>query len=289
MIFNMNKIFKRNVLYVFILLMFFKNSDAQEVLVRDNPWGFYSIQWTFDSDLKNVQRIDVPITINEDVPDEYQLFVQVAQGSTTEDRDFYAGIQTNLMDKGNGAVFSRWAKNDGKSNQEVLSVSDVSDYEFYEIDDYEGSFCSVRRKFAFEKGNYTMSFVKNGTWISYEVNGTLIGKINFKEEQWNLKTELAAFLEIYGGGNNKNSNIESDEIPYINITFGRPVVSMVNNIKLKPGQAYVMDYGKNESNGKYANITTSLKSKDGINVIVDWKKLKYSSRMVEERFEFKTE
>ena len=269
--------------------MFFKNSDAQEVLVRDNPWGFYSIQWTFDSDLKNVQRIDVPITINEDVPDEYQLFVQVAQGSTTEDRGFYGGIQTNLMDKGNGAVFSRWANNEGKSNQEVLSVSDVSDYEFYEIDDYEGSFCSVRRRFPFEKGNYTMSFVKNGTWISYEVNGVLIGKINFKEEQWNLKTELAAFLEIYGGGNNKNSNIESNEIPYINITFGRPVVSMVNNIKLKPGQAYVMDYGKNESNGKYANITTSLKSKDGINVIVDWKKLKYSSRMVEERFEFKTE
>ena len=269
--------------------MFFKNSDAQEVLVRDNPWGFYSIQWTFDSDLKNVQRIDVPITINEDVPDEYQLFVQVAQGTTTEDRDFYGGIQTNLMDKGNGAVFSRWAKNDGKKNIEILSAADVSDYEFYEIDDYEGSFCSVRRKFAFEKGNYTMSFVKNGTWISYEVNGVLIGKINFKEEQWNLKTELAAFLEIYGGGNNKNSNIESNEIPYINITFGRPVVSIVNNIKLKPGQAYVMDYGKNESNGKYANITTSLKSKDGINVIVDWKKLKYSSRMVEERFEFKTE
>jgi len=271
-------------------LLFLKNSaNSQEVLVRDNPWGFYSIQWTFESDIKNVQRIDVPITINEDVPDDYQLFVQVAQGTTTDDKDFYGGIQTNIMDKGNGAVFSRWAKNGGKKNKEILDIADVSDYEFYEIDDYEGSFCSVRRRFPFEKGNYTMSFVKNGTWISYEVNGVLIGKINFKEKQWNLKTELAAFLEIYGGGNNKSSNIESNEIPYINITFGRPVVSMVNNIKLKPGQAYVIDYGKNESNGKYANITTSLKSKDGINVIVDWKKLKYSSRMVEERFEFKTE
>ena len=91
--------------------MFLKNSaNSQEVLVRDNPWGFYSIQWTFESDIKNVQRIDVPITINEDVPDDYQLFVQVAQGTTTDDKDFYGGIQTNIMDKGNGAVFSRWAK-----------------------------------------------------------------------------------------------------------------------------------------------------------------------------------
>jgi len=269
--------------------MFFKNSYTQEVLVRDNPWGFYSIQWTFESDLNNLIRIDVPITINEDVPDEYQLFVQVAQGSTTDDRDFYGGIQTNLMDKGNGAVFSRWAQNDGKKNAEKLSITDVSDYEFYEIDDYEGSFCSVRRKFAFEKGTYTMSFVKNGTWISYEVNGTLIGKINFKEEQWSLKPELTAFLEIYGGGNNKNSNIESDDIPYINITFGRPVITTAKNFRLKPYEANVTDYGKNESNGKFANITKSLKTSDGINAIVDWKKLKYSTKELEERFQFKTE
>jgi hypothetical protein len=285
----MNNIFIRNTIYVFILLMFFKNSDAQEVLVRDNPWGFYSIQWTFESVINNVQRIDVPITINEDVPDDYQLFVQVAQGTTTEDRDFYAGIQTNIMDKGNGAVFSRWAKNDAKKNKEVLSAADVSDYEFYEIDDYEGSFCSVRRRFPFEKGSYTMSFVKNGTWISYEVNGTLIGKINFKEEQWNLTGALTAFLEIYGGGNNKNSNIESDEIPYINITFGRPVITTAKNIRVKPYEANVTDYGKNESNGKFANITTSTKKTDGINAIVDWKKVKYSSKEVQERFEFKTE
>jgi len=268
--------------------VFFKNSYAQDVLARDNPWGFYSIQWTFESDINNVQRIDVPITINEDVPDEFQLFVQIAQGSTTDDKDFYGGIQTNLMDKGNGAVFSRWAKNDGKKNKEILSIADVSDYEFYEIDDYEGSFCSVRRKYTFAKGNYTMSFVKNGTWISYEVNGTLIGKINFKEEQWNLRQELTAFLEIYGGGNNKNSNIESNEIPYINITFDRPVITTAKNIRIKPYQANLTDYGKNESNGKYANITTSLKKMDGINAIVDWKKVKYSIKEVEERFEFKT-
>ena len=285
----MNTTLIRNIIYVFILLMFFKNSNAQDVLARDNPWGFYSIQWSFDSELNNVLRIDVPITINEDVTDEYQLFVQVAQGSTTDDKDFYGGIQTNLMDKGNGAVFSRWAQNDGKSNKEKLSISDISDYEFYEIDDYEGSFCSVRRRFPFDKGSYTMSFIKNGTWINYEVNGTLIGKINFKEEQWNLKPELTAFLEIYGGGNNKNSNIESNEIPYINITFDRPVITTAKNTGIKPYQANVTDYGKNESNGKYANITTSLKTKDGINAIVDWKKVKYSSKEVEEQFQFKTD
>lgn len=280
----------KNIIYVFIVFMFFKNSsNAQDVIVRDNPWGFYSIQWTYEFDLIDVLRIDVPITINEDVLDEYQLFVQIAQSSTTDDKDFYGGIQTNLMDKGNGAVFSRWAKNDGKSNAEKLSISDISDYQFYEIDDYEGSFCSVRRKYAFDKGSYTMSFIKSGTWISYEVNGILIGKINFKKEQWNLKPNLTAFLEIYGGGNNKDSDIESNEIPYINITFDRPIISMANNSKLKPDQAYINDYGKNESNGKYANITTSLKSKDGINVIVDWTKLKYSTKEVGEWIHFKTE
>ncbi len=45
--------------------MFFKNSNAQEVLVRDNPWGFYSIEWTFESVINNVQRIDVPITAHQ--------------------------------------------------------------------------------------------------------------------------------------------------------------------------------------------------------------------------------
>jgi len=280
----------RKTIYVLILLMLFKNTTfAQEVLISDSPWGFYSIQWTYESNLIDIQRIDVPITIHEDVPDEYQLFVQIAQGSTTDDIDFYGGIQTNLMDKGNGAVFSRWAKNDGMSNAEKLGISDISDYQFYEIDDYEGSFCSVRRKCAFDKGSYNMSFIKKGTWISYEVNGILIGKINFKEEKWNLKPELTAFLEIYGGGNNKDGNIESNEIPYIHVTFDRPIVSMANNNKLKPNQAYVIDYGKNESNGKFTNITTSLKSKDGINAIVDWEKVKYSTKEVEERFEFKTE
>lgn len=270
--------------------MFFKSStNAQDVLVRDNPWGFYSIQWTYESGLDNVQRIDVPITIHEDVPDEYRLFVQIAQGLTTDDKAFYGGIQTNLMDKGNGAVFSRWAQNDGKSNAEKLSISDVSDYQFYEIDDYEGSFCSVRRKYPFDKGSYTMSFIKNGTWISYEVNGVLIGKINFKEEHWSLEPDLIAFLEIYGGGNNNDSNIESNEIPYINITFGRPVISMANNIRIKPNQAYTNDYGRNESNGKFANITTSLKSKDGINVIADWNKLKYSTKEAAEWIQFETE
>jgi len=279
----------RNTIYISILLIFFKNSDAQEVLVRDLPWGFYSIQWTFESDINNVQRIDVPITINENVPDEYQLFVQVAEGTTTDDKDFYGGIQTNLMDMGNGAVFSRWSENDGKKNQEKLSAADVSDYEYYEIDDYEGSFCSVRRRYTFEKGNYTMSFVKNGTWISYEVNGTLIGKINFKDEQWNLKPELTAFLEIYGGGNNKNRNIESNEIPYINITFGRPVITTEKNIRVKPNVANIVDYGWNESKDKFAHITTSVKKTDGINAIVDWKKVKYSSNESEEQFEFRTE
>ena len=55
----------RNIIYFFILLMFFKNSNAQEVLVRDNPWGFYSIEWTFESVINNVQRIDVPITAHQ--------------------------------------------------------------------------------------------------------------------------------------------------------------------------------------------------------------------------------
>lgn len=289
MIINHNSAFLRNIIYVFFILMFFKNSNAQEVLARDNPWGFYSIQWSFESGLDNVLRIDVPITIHEDVPDEYRLFVQVAQGSTTDDRAFYGGIQTNLMDKGNGAIFSRWAQYDGKPNAEKLSILDVSDYQFYEIGDYEGSFCSVRRKYSFDKGSYTMSFIKNGTWISYEVNGVLIGKINFREEQWNLEPYLIAFLEIYGGGNNENSNIESNEIPYINITFGRPVISMANNIKVKPNQAYTNDYGRNESNGKFANITASLKSKDGINVIAGWNKLKYSNKESGKWIQFETE
>lgn len=281
----------KKIIYVFCLLSFFKNSSsAQDTIAINRPWGFYSIQWWFESNLNEVQRIDIPIIINEDVPDEYQLFVKVAQGSTENGRVFYGGLQTNVgnkvndslyTDEGNGAIFSRWAQNDGKQNEEKLTISDVSDYQFYEIDDYEGSFCSVRRKIKFDKGSYTLSFIKEGTWINYEVNNVLIGKINFKDEKWNLIPYLVAFLEIYGGGNNKNDHIESNEIPYINITFNRPVITTNNNFKLKPNRAFIEDYGKNDSNGKVANITTSVKTADGINVVVDWKKLTYSTEEAE--------
>jgi hypothetical protein len=281
----------KKLIYVFCLISFFKNSSsAQDTIAISRPWGFYSIYWSFESNLNEVQRIDIPIIINEDVPDEYQLFVQVAQGKTENGRVFYGGLQTNVgnevndsiyTDEGNGAIFSRWAQNDGKQDEEKLTISDVSDYQFYEIDDYEGSFCSVRRKMKFDKGSYILSFIKEGTWINYEVNNVLIGKINFKDEKWNLKPYLSAFLEIYGGGNNKNDHIESNEIPYINITFNRPVITTSNNFKLKPIYALIQDYGKNDSNSKVANnITTSVKTADGISVVVDWENLIYSTKEV---------
>lgn len=281
----------KKLIYVFCLISFFKSSsNAQEIIAINRPWGFYSIRWSFESNLNEVQRIDIPIIINEDIPDEYQLFVQVAQGKTENGRLFYGGLQTNVgnevhdliyTDKGNGAIFSRWAQNDGKQDEEKLTISDVSDYQFYEIADYEGSYCSVSRKIKFDKGSYTLSFIKEGTWVNYEVNNVLIGKINFKDENWNLEPYLIAFLEIYGGGNNKNDHIESNEIPYINITFNRPVITTNNDFKLKPIYAFIKDYGKNDSNGKVAIITTSVKTADGINVVVDWKKLTYSTEKVE--------
>ena len=77
-----------------------------------------------------------------------------------------------------------------------------------------------------------------------------------------------------------------NQIRYINITFNRPVITTNTDFKLKPNQALINDYGKNDSNGKVANITTSVKTVDGINVIVDWKNLIYSTEEVREKILF---
>lgn len=49
-----------------------------------NPLGFYNIQCTFNTNLKDIDRMDIPFDILEDVSDDYKFYVQVEQGTTID-------------------------------------------------------------------------------------------------------------------------------------------------------------------------------------------------------------
>lgn len=236
------------------------NSNSQQVLGPSN-WHPYIAIWSFNWDaLTDIERIDCPVRFNKIIPKEYHVYVQVYYEGTKNSQQFYGGI----IDR--AAMFARWPQYHSQPNrEEKVDSTLVSDYERWEIAWYEQNSIRVWREMQLTEGDYLLSFIKEGTWIRYEINGVLMGKINFKYSTWAIYSNPMMFLEIHSGGKNGNNYVESNEIPPIDIVLGRPRVYCTNKKIIKPYGIKINDHGLSQ--------TTPLD--DGIHIKMAWSKKNY--------------
>ena len=208
------------------------------------PWHLADIWWRFKAPTEHFENLSIDVTLDRDIPSEYNLYVSPAGIAEINGMQFYGGLQTNIngwkskddqtrVFPGKGAIFSRWS-NDKTTKiglQEVRMANDG----LCESAGYEGEFCSVRRPFAWTKGTYTYSIVKGDTetveekprtWFhcivtSHETGAvTWVGSLRFEGTDFTFWNKHAAFVEIYS-----TQKIPASNVPKATVTFGYPRIN----------------------------------------------------------------
>ena len=227
-----------------VLVFLFVSSGtlfAQTEKLPPKPWHTINIKWKFQNPNPDIDRLDMDVTIDRDVPTNYSLYISPFN-SFFNNIQIYAGIQTNVINTnpvdssyiaiGKGGIFSRWSTH--PDERIGLDYTDMQPNGFRESSTTEGNFCSVRCPFIWTKGTYTFSLVKNGTidfknqphtWVSYEITDKSnakvykMGRLLFEGNSIIISQFVVAFVEIYGGEQSTKS------IPEVNITFGCPIIN----------------------------------------------------------------
>ncbi len=215
---------------------------AAELGIRlpPRPWHMANIWWNFQRPTRNFEKLEVEFTIDQDIPDSYNLYVAPVGVAQINGIDFYGGLQTNVngwasktsrrrVHPGMGAIFSRWSR-DKKSRLSLDHVRTVKGG-LCESAAYEGSFCSVRLPFKWGKGSYVYSIEKgkkegDKTWFDCRVlvketgKSIDVGGLLFEGTNFTFWDRHATFVEIYS-----TSKIPRSGIPKANVTFGYPLVN----------------------------------------------------------------
>ena len=136
------------------------------------PWHVADIWWKFDKPIEHFETLTMDVTIDRDVPTNYNLYISPVGIAKINGMDFYGGLQTGIngwasrtnqerVFVGKGAIFSRWSHD--KKKPIGLDFVRLASDGLCESAGYEGEFCSVRRPFAWSKGTYTYSVIKGDT------------------------------------------------------------------------------------------------------------------------------
>jgi hypothetical protein len=205
------------------------------------PWHVADIWWKFDKPTEHFESLTMDVTIDRDVPTNYNLYISPLGIAKINGMDFYGGLQTGIngwasktnqerVFVGKGAIFSRWS-HDKKKPIGLDFVRMASDG-LCESAGYEGEFCSVRRPFSWSKGTYTYSVIKGDTemvkgepqtWFhclvrSHSTGETRwIGSLRFEGADFQFWNQHAAFVEVYS-----TKILPRSDIPKVNVTFGYP-------------------------------------------------------------------
>lgn len=207
------------------------------------PWHLANVWWNFTRKTEKFESFAVDITVDRDLPSEYNLYISPIGIGKLNNISFYGGLQThitgwpskedhNKIAIGPGAIFSRWSI-DEKTPIGLDEVRVANDG-LCESAGYEGEFCSVRRPLVWGKGTYTWSIVKGDTeqvdgedrtWFHCLVRthstNTMhwIGSLRFEGKDFTFWDKNAAFIEIY------SSRAGGKNVPKVNITFGYPRIN----------------------------------------------------------------
>ncbi|MDB6154435.1 MAG: hypothetical protein JWL90_2888 [Chthoniobacteraceae bacterium] len=235
---------------------------AAGVTLPKGPWHVANIWWDFEKPVEHFESLEIDVTIDRDVPSDYNLYVSPCGIAKINGKQFYGGLQTNIngwpnkesrerVFPGKGAIFSRWS--DDKKTPIGLDHVRVAGADcVVESAGYEGEFASVRRPFAWTKGTYTYSIIKGETervgevdctWFNCRVkdaNGAVqdIGSLRFEGADFTFWAKHSAFVEVYS-----TAKIPRSGIPKVNITFGWPRLNG-KQARLKKVSAYYPDPAK---------------------------------------------
>lgn len=208
------------------------------------PWHLADIWWKFEKPIDHFESLSMEVTIDRDVPTNYNLYISPVGIAKINGMDFYGGLQTAIngwasktnqqrVFPGKGAIFSRWSPD--KKKPIGLDFVRLAPDGLCESAGYEGEFCSVRRPFAWTKGTYTYSVVKGDTelakgnpqtWFHCLVRShateelNWIGSLRFEGADFQFWNQHAAFVEVYSTKILPRSNI-----PKVNVTFGYPLIN----------------------------------------------------------------
>ncbi len=236
-------------------------AKAAGVKLPPLPWHVANIWWDFEKPVEHFVSLEVDVTIDRDVPSDYNLYISPCGIAKINGLQFYGGIQTNIngwadkesrerVHRGKGGIFSRWSS-DKTTPIGLEHVRTVAEDCLVESAGYEGEFASVRRPFAWTKGTYTWCITKgategDSTWFTCTIRDAKgavheVGSLRFEGSDFTFWEKHSAFVEVYS-----TSKIPKSGIPKVNVTFGWPRLNGAK-VLLKKAHAYYPDKGGPDS------------------------------------------
>jgi hypothetical protein len=234
-------------------------AEAAGVTLPPSPWHVANVWWNFEKPIEHFESLEMDVSIDRDVPDDYNLYVSPCGVAKINGLQFYGGLQTNVngwadgenrkrLHPGKGGIFSRWSS-DLKTPIGLEHVRTAAPECLVESAGYEGEFASVRRPFPWTCGTYTFGIYKGetdtvksteGTWFECRITSkfgqkTVVGSIFFEGTDFTFWERHSAFVEVYS-----TSKIPRSGIPKVNVTFGWPRING-EKIALKDATAYYPD------------------------------------------------
>lgn len=238
---------------------------AAGVTLAPLPWHVANIWWDFEKPVEHFTSLEMDVTIDRDVPSDYNLYISPCGIAKINGLQFYGGIQTNIngwADKvsrervfsGKGAIFSRWSS-DKTTPIGLDHVRAAAPDCLVESAGYEGEFASVRRPFAWTKGTYTYCIIKGEketvkgvtcTWFHCQVKDSTkavheVGSLRFEGEDFTFWSRHSAFVEVYS-----TSRISKSGIPKVNVSFGWPRLNG-QKLPVRKAHAYYPNEGGPDS------------------------------------------
>ncbi|MBX7208331.1 MAG: basic secretory family protein [Verrucomicrobiaceae bacterium] len=234
-------------------------AKAAGVTLPGSPWHVANIWWEFEKPVEHFTSLEMDVTIDRDVPGDYNLYISPCGIAQINGLQFYGGIQTNIngwvnkesrerVHRGKGGIFSRWSS-DKKTPIGLDHVQTAAEDCLVESAGYEGEFASVRRPFAWTKGTYTWCVTKGKsekvkdvdcTWFTCSIRSAdgqthEVGSLRFEGTDFTFWPKHSAFVEVYS-----TAKIPKSGIPKVNVTFGWPRLNG-QKVPLKKASAYYPD------------------------------------------------
>ena len=207
--------------------------------INPSPIAMVYADWFWDRSL-SFDEIEVTVNIHNDI--DYRgrngLYLIACTAFAIGENGAYFGLQTDVntgprggwRNIGKGAIFSVWDVPDDSGVRGPAGS-------WVEAGDYEGDFLSVRNRYDWAEGQYTLRVAAEdtddlGRWFGLYVNDTWIGSLRFADGA-KIKPFCATPIEVYG------APVRPSDIPYWQVSMGPPIA---DGLEAELWRTYYPDY-----------------------------------------------
>ena len=192
-------------------------------------------KWLWTKGPQLLDKLELPVIIHNsiDFRGRNGLYLIGCSGVYVNGQGLYFGLQTEVSKpgeggQGHGAIFSRWYQTPTAWPVRELDVKLPGDG-WVESGDYEGDFVSVRGRYPWAEGAYTMQIIGaetdgGGRWFEFWIvdggGETWIGSLRFpvdRNGEAKMEAYCATAIEAYG------SPLAPSAIPYWRVTVEPPL------------------------------------------------------------------